>query len=57
MDAENFGSDDRSDRQGVKDVDERLPRFDVCSPLAFIVEAVDAVDGCTLVVTFHRISQ
>lgn len=40
MDAKDLTSDDRSDREGVKDVDECFPRLDVCTPLALVIEPV-----------------
>jgi len=42
--------DDSGDRQAVEAVGERLPQLDVVAPLALVVEAVDTVDGCALVV-------
>ena len=41
---------DRGYGQTVEAVGERFPQFDVVSPLAFVVEAVYAVDGRALVV-------
>ena len=43
--------DDGSDGQAVEAVGEGLPKLDVVSPLALIVETVDAVDRGALVVT------
>ena len=42
--------DDGSDGQAVEAISESLPKLDVVSSLALIVETVDAVDGGTLVV-------
>ena len=42
--------DDGGDGQTVEAVGERLPQLDVVSPLALVVESVDAVDGRALVV-------
>jgi len=42
--------DDSRDGQAVEAVRECLPQLDVVSPLALIVEAVNTVDGRTLVV-------
>lgn len=36
--------------QAVEAVSERLPQFDVVSSLAFIIEAINAVDAGTLMV-------
>ena len=36
--------------QAVETVRKRLPQFDVVEPLALVVEAVDAVNRCTLVI-------
>ena len=43
--------DDGSDGQAVEAISESLPKLDVVSSLALIVETVDAVDGSALVVT------
>lgn len=43
--------DDGRDRQTVEAVSKSLPQLDVVPALAFIVEAIDTVDGCTLVIT------
>lgn len=40
MDAKDLACDDRRDRQGVKDIDECLPRLDVCTPLTLVVESI-----------------
>ena len=50
MHAKDFFVDDGGDREAVETVGEGLPDFDVVAPLALIVEAIDAIDGCTLVV-------
>lgn len=42
--------DNGSDRQAVEAIRKSLPQLDVVPSLAFIVEAVDAVDGGALVV-------
>ena len=42
--------DDGGEGHHVEDVLELLPHLDVVSPLALVVEAVDAGDRCTLVV-------
>jgi hypothetical protein len=43
--------DDCGDRQAVEAVRKCLPQLDVVAPLAFVVEAVDAVDAGALVVS------
>ena len=50
MHSKDFLIDDSGDRQAVEAVRERLPQLDVVPSLALIIEAVDAVDGRTLVV-------
>lgn len=50
MHGENLLVDDGCDWQAIEAVCECLPQFDVISPLAFVVEAVDPIDRCTLVV-------
>lgn len=50
MHSEDLLIDDGGDGQAVKAVGEGLPQLDVVSPLALVVEAVDAVDGRALVV-------
>ncbi len=50
MHGENFLVDDCCNRQAVETIGERLPKLDIISPLAFIVESVYAVDRCTLMV-------
>jgi len=47
---ENFLVDNGGDGQTVKAVCESLPKLDIVSALAFVIEAIDTVDGCTLVV-------
>jgi hypothetical protein len=42
--------DDGCNRQAVEAISERLPELDVVSPLALVIETVDAVDRRTLVV-------
>jgi hypothetical protein len=41
---------DSGDRKAVEAVGEGLPQLDVVASLALVVETVDAVDGCALVV-------
>jgi hypothetical protein len=48
---ENLLVNDGRDGQAVEAVGEGLPQLDVVSALALIVEAIDTVDGGTLVVT------
>ena len=43
------------DRQTVETIGERLPQFDIVPPLALIVESVDPVDGCALVVPAEHV--
>ena len=50
MHGEDLLIDDGCDWQAVKAVRECLPQLDVVPPLALIVEPVDAVDGCALMV-------
>lgn len=50
MHCEDLLIDNGSDRETVEAVRESLPQLDVISALAFIVEAVNAVDGGTLMV-------
>lgn len=50
MHGENFLIDDRSDWEAVEAVSKSLPELDVVSSLALIVEAIDTVYRCTLVV-------
>ena len=42
--------DDSGDRQAVEAVRKCLPQLDVVASLAFVVEPVDAVDRCALMV-------
>lgn len=51
MHGENLLVNDGGNGQAVEAVGEGLPQLDVVSALAFIVEAVDAVDRRALVVT------
>ena len=44
MTAEDLFVDDSGHGQAVETICERLPQFDVVASLAFVVEAVDAVD-------------
>ena len=44
MHGENLFVNDGGNRQAIETVRERLPKLDVVSSLAFVVEAVDAVD-------------
>lgn len=50
MHGEDLLVDDGGNGQAVEAVGERLPQLDVVTALALIVETVDAVDGCALVV-------
>lgn len=50
MHGEDLLVDDSGDGQAVEAVGEGLPQLDVVAALALIVEAVDSVDGGTLVV-------
>lgn len=50
MHGEDLLVDDGSNGQAVEAVGEGLPKLDVISPFAFIVETVDSVNGGTLVV-------
>lgn len=50
MHCEDFFVDDSSDRQAIEAVGKCLPEFDVVSSLALVVEAVNAIDRCTLVI-------
>lgn len=49
--AKNLLVNNGRDRQAVEAVGERLPQLDVVSPLALVVEAVDAVDRGALVIS------
>lgn len=50
MHGEDLLVDDGSNGQAVETVRKRLPQLDVVPALAFVVEAIDAVDGGALVV-------
>lgn len=50
MHGENLLVNDGRDWQAIEAVCECLPQFDVISSLTFVVEAVDPIDGCTLVI-------
>ena len=50
MHREDFLIDDSGDRQAVEAVRKCLPQLDVVASLAFVVESVDAVDRCALMV-------
>jgi len=52
--AENLLVDDGCDGQAIKTVSERLPKLDVISSLALIVESVNAVDRRALVVASEQ---
>jgi hypothetical protein len=41
---------DCRDRQAVEAISERLPQLDIVPSLAFVVEAVDTIDGGAFVV-------
>ena len=41
-------------RQTIETVGERLPEFDVVTTFAFVVEAVDAVDGGALMIASEQ---
>lgn len=47
---ENLFVDDSGDGKAVETVGKGLPQLDVVPALAFVVETVDAVNGCTFVV-------
>lgn len=51
MHGEDLLVDDGGNGQAVEAVGKCLPQLDVVASLALIVETVDTVDGCTLVVT------
>lgn len=42
--------DDGGDRQAVEAICKSLPELDVVATLAFVIEAIDAVDGSALMV-------
>lgn len=50
MHGEDLLVNDGCDGKTVEAICESLPQLDVVSSLALIVEAIDAVDGCTFVV-------
>ena len=50
MHGEDLLINDGCDWQAVEAIRECLPQFDVVPPLTFIIEAVDPIDRCTLVV-------
>lgn len=50
MHGEDLFVDDGCDGKTVETICESLPQLDVVPSLALIVEAIDAVDGCTFVV-------
>ena len=54
MHSEDLLVNDGRNRQAVEAVGKGLPQPDVISPLAFVVEAVDAVDASTLVVATKK---
>lgn len=45
MDTEDLASNDRCNRESIEDVNKRLPRFNVCTPLALVVESIHWI-GC-----------
>lgn len=51
MHCENLFVNDCCDGQAVEAVSESLPELNVIASLALVVEAVDTVDGCALVIT------
>lgn len=50
MHGKNLLVDDGCNGQTVEAIGKSLPQLDIVSPLALIVEAINSVDGCTLVV-------
>ena len=50
MAAEDLFINNGSHRQAVEAVCKRLPQFDVVAPLAFVIKAIDPIDGGTLMV-------
>ena len=54
MHAKNLLVDDGSDGKAVEAIGESLPKFDVVPSLALIIEAVDSVDRCALVVASEQ---
>lgn len=51
MHAENLFVNDRRDGQAVERVGEHLPRLDIKSSFAFVVEAIDTIDRCAFVIS------
>ena len=51
MHAEDFIIDDGGNGQAIESVCESFPEFDVVSSLAFVVKAVNSVDGSALVIS------
>lgn len=51
MHREDLLVDDSCDGQAIEAICESLPQFDVISSFAFVVEAIDSVDGGTFVVS------
>ena len=54
MHAEDLLVDDGCDGQTVETVSECLPQLNVVTPLALVIETVDAVNGSTLVVATEQ---
>lgn len=54
MHAEYLFVNDRCNRQAVETVCERLPQLNVVSSLALVVEPVDSVNRCSLVVSSKK---
>lgn len=50
MGAEDFLIDDGGDWEAVEDVAKGFPKLDVITTAAFIVEAINTVDACALVI-------
>ena len=50
MHGEDLLVNDGSDWQAIKAIREGLPELDIVPPLAFVVEAVDTVNGSTLMI-------
>lgn len=51
MHGENLLVNDGSNGKTIEAIGESLPELDVIPPLALVVEAIDAVDGCTFMVS------
>lgn len=51
MHGEDLLIDDGGDGKAVEAIGKRLPQLDIVPPLAFIIEAVYAIDGGALMVT------